>query len=793
MPLACLSCSQDSTNPCYGTLIRFKYPSASTITETDNVKISLRATASSTGELEIAPFINENSSGQYFYQFNIIFNGETYNFLIFNTGGATWNLQRNNDGNYTPWATKAAGFTNNCIGDLSGWTTTPALIPDFNIIETYTAILSAPTNNEDDCTPPLNVPISVSGKSIPTRIDSLYKCLDIKGTEYLNKLRGGFPCSNLELTKLSLIIELLKKRNCETALPCLYNRREFNVTLYKGDFCSDINALYNNTVNIPGNFIGYEGANFTTSCAISPAYDYVEPDQICDACPPNYTEDFVNVDRVCVETTSGNATRIPANPETALITAGDKVGSYNIGGLNLLQNITNNLDNLPITLVVGTAVGNSTEGTWRFRDASNIIIQGDDGTVSINGTSYNAYSKGTNTKHFVQANNPLFCTNTNWTPTAMGSSGNTVDVNRGMLGYSGIWVNNTNADCPSNNIAACEPLGYYITTYTCLSITGENQDFLIGISADNAIKINIKGPGFGNGQNFVDFIILDSSDRDPFLYYHVFPITLSTGKYTLEIKGFNWAAPALQNKKAISVDVFKMTVDYFKQNFCNTNLPRYTDQANGQAIIGDTDFPTGDVVIGGNGGNLAAKRTELFSNANCIFSLGATAFSGDLIGLEVPTEDVTYSCPAGADINFCSSATLPTCSTVTDTIPYYDCCDTEACNEKFEGLSNKIIHVEYDSTLDRSTLHLENNFPTSPGNTCINYCISYSPTTETYLETFLNYISKECAQCITKETLSNEYSNFDAVDKVPAVSEGRLTTQSGDTLTFENGIDNITL
>lgn len=784
MPLACLSCTQDNNNPCYGVLFYFNIPSNSTITETDSVKVVTQATQSAAGEIEIAPFINENSVGELYYQFNIILNGETYNFVIYKNN-AQWILAKNDNNNYTNWATSTGSINDTCVFSTSlNWTllSGDTILPNFNIDRVEKAVLSAPTNNEDDCTPPINVPISVSGKSIPTRIDTLYKCLDVKGTEYLNKLKGGIPCSNLELTKLSLIIELLKKRNCETALPCLYNRREFNVTLYKGDFCSDINAVAGNTVTISGNFIGYEGANFTTSCAPTPAYDYIDPEPVCDGCPAGYNESSVNTSPVCIESTSGPATTVPANPGTAVIVGGDNVYSYNKGGLNLLQDITSNLSNLPITFT------SALEGESVFQDSAGNTIQGDLDAAPFGnfGNTYRLYSK-INSSQFVQSNNPLFSTNTYWSPATMPNTN--FNTAWGMLGYSGIWVNPNNALCTAANpsIQNCDNAGQYIEVYTCLNVPQSegSQQYLLGVSADNAIKIQIKGPGFGDGETFIDFILLSAGTRDPFLWYHVFPITLTTGTYTLKIRGYDWGG-----NKAVSVDVFKMTVDYFKTNFCNTNLPMYSSYSSMQSILGSNAFPVGDVV---NSTNLTTKRAELFNNTNCIFSLGADAFDYKLIGDTVYTEDVTYSCPLGADIDYCANATQPNCSTVTDTIPYYNCCDTGVCQDKFEGLSNKIIHVEYNPDLDVSTLHLENDFPTGPGNTCINYCISYTPTTETYLETFLNYIGKECSSCINKVELNNSYSNFDTVDTVPPVPQQEVTDSNGNPINLQNGIDTITL
>lgn len=783
MPLVCLSCTQDLDNPCYGVLFYFDIPSGSTITETDNVKVVTQATQSTIGEIEIAPFINENSVGDLYYQFNIILNGSTYNFVVYKNG-AQWILAKNDDSNYTNWATSTGDINDTCVFDTTPLTWTPSsgddILPNFNIDRVEKAVLSAPSNNEDTCSPPINVPIKVSNKTIPLRIDELYKCLDVKGTEYLNKLKGGIPCSNLELTKLSLIIELLKKRDCETALPCLYNRRDFNITLYKGDFCSDINAISGNSVTIPGNFIGYAGANFVTSCAPIPAYDYLTPVGVCNQCPTGYAYDLnsINSQEVCIQSTTANATTSPLTPASATIVAGTNDGAYNQGGLNLLRPINVNTITLPITFS-----GNI--GAYTFKDGNGTVLQGDTGfyTDQSNSTNYALYSRqGTDgftaTYQFVQANNPLFSSRSDW---------NTTDTSYGMLNYSGVWLNNTNANCTGANLNTCDQTGKNITIFKCLSIPqseGEAQ-YLLGLSADDAIKIDIKGTGFGDGETFIELIRLSTTTlqhHDGFTWYHVIPITINPGNYTLRIRGYNYSNDSVS---AISVDIFKMSIIDFKLNFCNNNLPAYSNVGVAQAIVGNT-FPTGNVTPA----NLANKRAQLFNSTNCIFSLGAPDFANDLIGTTVFTEAVNFSCPLGAEIDYCSgNGAVPVCSTITNTIPYYDCCYTGECQDKFEGLSNEIINVEYNPDLDISTLYLADDFPIGPGNTCINYCISYTPTPETYLETFLNYIGKECSSCITKLPLNNTYSNFDEIDVVPPATEQGLTDQSGGSITLENGLD----
>ena len=796
MPKVCLTCSQDINDPCFGVLIYFTIPRNSSIIETDTVKVITPSTVTTTGLIEISPFVNLNASGDIFYQFNIILSSiETANFVIYRRAGNThWVVGRRLDPEsvtYIEYATAVWNEGDDCIfSHALTWTPnttftigteTYSIPPEFNIDSVDQAVIPTPSENLNICDPPVNVPIDVNSKEYTAvTINDLDKCLVSKGTDYLNKLKGGIACSNLELVKLGLIIELLKKKDCETALPCLYNRRDFPTTLYKGDSCSDLNYIAGDRINLSGNFIGYAGANFNVTCGGPfPNVDYVTPDPVCDTCPTGYDLDIVNTQQICVETTNQAAITDPVTPNTTTIRAGNTNGAYGSGGLNLIQPINDYLNDLPINFS-GTAVGNYT-----FKSASGTPIPGDSGTVTIGGSEYPAYSKN-NTYQFVQLNNPLFSSRTGWL------AGDT-SVGNGMLNYSGIWVNGTAVDCAASTIPACDAIDKYFEIYKCLVIPNSQteRNYLIGIAADNAIKIEIKGPGFGDGQSFVEFIKLSATDgahQDPFLWYHAIPITFDPGSYTFKIRLYNYGG-----NSSIAVDIFNISITKFKEEFCNTNLMVYnlpTGLGGAQTIVGST-FPNGDVV---NSSTLAAKRATLFSPTYCVFSLGGDAFAGQIVGNTVYTQAVDYSCPLGAALDYCANPTAPTCSTITDTVPYYYCCNQPACIENLEGFSSEIVDVIYDEDIDVSTLVLATPIPEEAvgnGNTCINYCISYAPTTETYLETFVNYISKECRSCITATTKFSTASPI-YVDVVPQVPTQSVTTNTGENITFENG-SNITL
>jgi hypothetical protein len=790
MPKVCLTCSQDINDPCFGVLIYFTIPINSSIIETDTVRVITPSTVTTTGLIEISPFVNLNASGDIFYQFNVILSSvETANFVIYRRADdSQWVVGRRLDPTsitYIEYATAVWNEGDDCIfSHALTWTLnttftigaqTYFVVPGFNISNVEQAVLPTPSENLNICDPPVNVPIDVNSKEYTAvRINDLDKCLISKGTDYLNKLKGGVACSNLELVKLGLIIELLKKKDCETALPCLYNRRDFPTTLYKGDSCSDLNYISGDRITLSGNFIGYAGANFNVTCGGTfPDVDYITPDAVCDACPAGYVREVVNSQEICVQSTNGAASTTPVSPSTAAISVGNTYFEYNVRGLNLTEDVTNNLNALQLTLA-GTANGN-----YNLRTTSNLNIQGDSGTILLNNISYRNYSKQVGQIQNVQANNPLFSTRTNWT---------TTNGSYGMLNYSGIWLDNSTADCAFNTVTQCDSAGDYIEIYKCLVIPNSQttRTYLFGMAAEGAIKIEIRGPGFGNGTSFVEFIRFSTNNAahtDTSQWYTVVPVTLQSGNYTFRIRAYNYG---VGSASAVSLDIYNISIGQFKRSFCNTNLPAYSSNLAMQNIlqsaVGSTAFPVGNIV---NPANLAVKRAELWTYK--IFSLR------DSIGQTIYTQPVTYDCLLGGELDYCNNPVTATCRNITDTIPYYYCCDREGCLENLEGFSSEIMDVIYDPATDLSTLLLTDPIPQEAignGNTCINYCISYSPTSETYLETFVNYISKECRNCVTTSTKFSTSSPL--VDAVPERASEAVTTNTGENITLENG-SNITL
>jgi hypothetical protein len=73
-------------------------------------------------------------------------------------------------------------------------------------------------------------PGNFAGKTFAEFIAALRVCLNSKGTTYYNKISGAVKCSNLELTKLELIIYLLENNydlESEHSLDCIFTGEDF--------------------------------------------------------------------------------------------------------------------------------------------------------------------------------------------------------------------------------------------------------------------------------------------------------------------------------------------------------------------------------------------------------------------------------------------------------------------------------------------------------------------------------------------------------------------------------------
>ncbi len=165
MSKACLTCAQDPKNPCYGILIEFTTPIGSVITETDTVKILTEATVSSTGLVEVVPYISQNSSGGYYYKFSIIIDREVKNFVIYKSN-SFWTVAQQDSPNsvtYTTYSTTpVTNISLECIfediTESAIWTNVQAdnVIPNLNISSVKRAILVTPSNNTTSCEPPID-------------------------------------------------------------------------------------------------------------------------------------------------------------------------------------------------------------------------------------------------------------------------------------------------------------------------------------------------------------------------------------------------------------------------------------------------------------------------------------------------------------------------------------------------------------------------------------------------------------------------------------------------------------
>lgn len=73
-------------------------------------------------------------------------------------------------------------------------------------------------------------PEKFAGQTFANFIAGLRVCINSKGTTYYNKIIGAVKCSNMELSKLELILYLLENNysyDTETSLDCIFTGESF--------------------------------------------------------------------------------------------------------------------------------------------------------------------------------------------------------------------------------------------------------------------------------------------------------------------------------------------------------------------------------------------------------------------------------------------------------------------------------------------------------------------------------------------------------------------------------------
>jgi len=76
------------------------------------------------------------------------------------------------------------------------------------------------------------VPSTINGQAFAELVSDLQACMASKGTSYYNKISGGVKCSNLELSKLDLIIYLLNKYDNRASLDCIFSGQPMPGVIY---------------------------------------------------------------------------------------------------------------------------------------------------------------------------------------------------------------------------------------------------------------------------------------------------------------------------------------------------------------------------------------------------------------------------------------------------------------------------------------------------------------------------------------------------------------------------------
>jgi hypothetical protein len=192
----------------------------------------------------------------------------------------------------------------------------------------------------------------------------------------------------------------------------------------------------------------------------------------------------------------------------------------------------------------------------------------------------------------------------------------------GRLNKSGVW-------------ATGYPDGVDLEFEFCVNFP-ITKDYLIGIAGDNKVEIHVDG---------VPFVVLDYSLTDhgggvlasptPFNYWHVFPITFTSGNHVIKVIGYNVSSAA-----SFGAEVYDIAYSAF--------LSTLTTPA--------TTYP--------NCGNVEADLEP--------YILYSTR---DLIGTSVPDPNDlgSWSCPGGGVLNTCVG--VPVCDTV-DSVAMSSCCYT---------------------------------------------------------------------------------------------------------------------
>ena len=364
--------------------------------------------------------------------------------------------------------------------------------------------------------------------------------------------------------------------------------------------------------NLPSNYVNIDW-NTAVATIFSSCEECVESNQNdpCLNCPPGFTL----VGNVCER-----YTYIPATytGNTLPISKGATQYAYGKFGLRLYPDITSYSANFPLVGALYTPPST----LYEVRDNTSTVI-----TPLIAGLQSNLWGSDSISPC------PTLCT-------------------QGRLNLTGIWPTppggitfNAWSGCsviPGND---SPPYNTPVCFQYCVDINTTKQ-YLIGIAGDNEVSITIDGVLVVNLTNST----IPSSTTEStatFNYWHVFPITLSSGSHTIEVCGVNKynPSPVSPTPATFGAEIYDIDLATFQSNF--------TDP-----IVSNTDC-----------GNLAGDIDPyvLFSTSNLINSVIAD-----------PSSPGEWLCPEGTILNECNGA--PSCQiiTTTPTLPcgyeFVPCC-----------------------------------------------------------------------------------------------------------------------
>lgn len=315
----CIKAPTETTTPCDGYIANIFSPNSG-VTQ------------------QVRPSIKTGALGTYVFGFVI----EGYSYTVSSKdGGTSWTfILDSTQEKYSFSSTASAPCP-----PLSGWSSTAGA--KFQLTSITADVVPVPgTPVAAECSPSINVPDTVNFKDFTTVLNSFNDCYISKGTTYYNKISGGVPCDNRELSKMKLILRLLNEKDCTgRALECMYNYTEFPTAVYspyvatvgisytatKGVYdlvnldggSNDLSRFAGFTISVPeGEFPAhsftilsatYNDAGNVTQITINPDYEYEYIEVVATMSytptPTTYLDSFINfANKFCVDCITTPAT-----------------------------------------------------------------------------------------------------------------------------------------------------------------------------------------------------------------------------------------------------------------------------------------------------------------------------------------------------------------------------------------------------------------------------------------------------------------------------------------------------